>query len=446
MATQLKLRDTTLNGITDAAVADLILDMVDAFGASSDTTVTNTTAGGTQIQLTKTVGGSTVAWISGRAPAGGFTLTAADISAWQRESNMNANIQGSFRIFKRTAAGVLTELAGGPFLDSAEMNTADREDLWTANPTDTAFAENDRIVLKVYLANFGTMGGGFTGTHTFNAASAATGDSFFNIAETVAFKAEAVIASGDGSSAGTSTVLAVGMALFLAVASAAGTSTATAVGEVVGGFTEATASAAGTSTAAGVGRSTGAGAGSAAGTATVSGVGRATFSAQGQAPASAIVTGIGRSTAASIGAAAGTSTASAVGASSGIGSGVGSAAGSSTAQGVGASTAVAVGASAGGSTVAGAGAAILSGVGASVGLSTTAGVGTSTGAGVGASTGSSTASATAISWAGAIAAASGTSTASAVGIDAGAPMLTAVARPGASMFSTTGSLTRNSTR
>ena len=386
MATQLKLRNTTLNGITDTGDG-ILYDMVAAFGAGSDTTVTNTTAGGTQIQLTKTAGGATVAWISGRAPAGGFTLTAADISAWQHESNMNANIQGSFRIFKRTAAGVVTELAGGPFTDGAEMNTAAREDLWTANPTDTAFAENDRILIRVYLANFGTMGGGFTGTLTFNAASGSTGDSFFNIAETVAFKAEPVTSPADGSSTGTSTVLGVGMALFLAIASAAGTSTAAAVGEVVGGFAEATGSAAGTSTATGAGRSTAGGAGSAAGAATVSGVGRATFSAQGQAPASAIVTGIGRSTAASVGASAGTSTAAAVGSSSGIGSGAGSAAGSSAAAAVGRSTAASVGASTGSSTAAATGQAFLSGAASSTSASTAVGVGSATSAAVGSSAG-----------------------------------------------------------
>lgn len=163
----------------------------DAPGSSSDTVVTNTTANGTEIQATKTAGGSTVAWISGRVPAGGFTLTAVDISLWQIESNMNANIGGRFRLFKRTSGGTITELAGGPFDDGAEMGTTNTEDTWTGNPTDTAFAEDDRIILRYYLTNAGTMGGSFTGTMTFNAADAATGDSFLNLAETVAFKSDA---------------------------------------------------------------------------------------------------------------------------------------------------------------------------------------------------------------------------------------------------------------
>jgi len=162
----------------------------DAPGSSADTVVTNTVASGTEIQATKTAGGSTVAWISGRVPAGGFTLTAVDISLWQVESNMNANIGGRFRLFKRTAAGTITELGGGPFDDGSEMGTSNTEDTWTGNPTDTAFSEDDRIILRYYLTNILTMGGSFTGTMTFNAAAGATGDSFLNLAETVAFKSD----------------------------------------------------------------------------------------------------------------------------------------------------------------------------------------------------------------------------------------------------------------
>lgn len=165
--------------------------MVDAFGAAADTCVTDTVASGTEIQLTKTAAGLTVAWISGRVPAGGFTLTSTDISAWQHESNMLANIGGRFRVFRYQAGPTITELGGGPFNDGVEMNTAAREDTWAGPVTDQAFSENDRILLRVYLTNVGTMASGHTGTLTFNAASAATGDSFFNIAETVVFKAEA---------------------------------------------------------------------------------------------------------------------------------------------------------------------------------------------------------------------------------------------------------------
>lgn len=192
MATKLFLRNTQDNGITDAAVAAVIFDMLPTAGSASDTAGASTTASGTEIQYVDhlTLNPVTVAWISGRAPAGGFTLTAADISVWQHESNMNANIGGRFRIYKYSG-GTLTELGGGPFNDGVEMNTAAREDTWAANPTDTSFAENDRIVLKLFITNVGTMASGHTGTLTYNAADGTTGDSFFNIAETVTFKDEA---------------------------------------------------------------------------------------------------------------------------------------------------------------------------------------------------------------------------------------------------------------
>jgi hypothetical protein len=201
MATKLVLRNTTLNGIVDAAIASIIYDMVTAFGSSVDTAVTDTAASGTEIQLTKTSGGSTVAWVSGRVPAGGFTLTTSDISAWFIESSMNANAGGRLRVYKYSG-GSLTEIGGGPFDDGVEFSsTSDTEMTWLANVTDTALAEDDRIVVKLFLTNVGTMAGGFTCTHKFNAADAATGDSFFNINETVTFKPENQTISGVGAMA-----------------------------------------------------------------------------------------------------------------------------------------------------------------------------------------------------------------------------------------------------
>jgi hypothetical protein len=191
MATKLFLRSTQNNGI-----GATYYDMVVAAGAAADTAVVNTAASGTEIQWTKTAGGAVAQWISGRVPAGGFTLTSTDISIWAAESNAQANAGGRFRVFKRAANGVETELGGGPFNDGVEFGTANTEMLWVGNVTDTAFAEDDRILLKLYITNIGTMGSGRTCTLTFNAADGQTGDSFFNIAETVTFKGETAALSG----------------------------------------------------------------------------------------------------------------------------------------------------------------------------------------------------------------------------------------------------------
>lgn len=174
--------------------------MITTAGAGADTDVVTLTDGGTNIQWTNTAGGSSIAWISGRVPAGGFTLTATDISVWLHESNMNDEAKGRYRVYKYTpGVPTITELGGGPFDDDVELvPTTPTEMTWAGNVTDTAFAENDRILLRLFATNFTTMTAG-TATLTFNAADAATGDSFFNIAETVAFKAEDIpAASGTG--------------------------------------------------------------------------------------------------------------------------------------------------------------------------------------------------------------------------------------------------------
>lgn len=193
MATKLFLRQTTTNGIGSGYLDMLTTAGVGGAGGAS----VATTASGTEIQFRDGGQVAIVQWISGRTPAGGFTLTATDISVWCQESNMSANCGGRYRVFKRTNAGVETEIAGGPFNDGIEFSLAPTvtEMTWTGNVTDTAFEENDRILLKVYITNVGTMAGGHNCDLGYDGADGASNDSFFNIAETVTFKAEDV-ASG----------------------------------------------------------------------------------------------------------------------------------------------------------------------------------------------------------------------------------------------------------
>jgi hypothetical protein len=183
MATTLYFRNTTTNGI--GSYYDLIITA----GSASDTGVVDTVGSGTEIQWTKTAGGAEMAFITGRVPSGGFTLTDTNISAWCEESAANANCGGRYRVFKYTDSEV--EVAGGPFDDGVEFGGAPTEMTWSGNVTDTAFAEDDRIVVKLYITNVGTMGANRDCTFTFNAADAQTGDSWFQIAENVTFKAEA---------------------------------------------------------------------------------------------------------------------------------------------------------------------------------------------------------------------------------------------------------------
>ncbi len=191
MATKLFLKNTSVNRITDTGDG-FVYDMTTTAGGASDTAVVTLTNGGTNIQWTKTAGGTSIAWISGRVPSGGFTLTTSDVSAWLQESNGNDEAGGRLRIYKYTpGTPTITELTGSPFDDGVEMDSMSPTEMtWVCNPTDTAFAENDRILIRLFATNTTTMTAG-TATLTFNAADAATGDSFFNINENVTFKPDA---------------------------------------------------------------------------------------------------------------------------------------------------------------------------------------------------------------------------------------------------------------
>ena len=163
-------------------------DMDYEIGASTDTGVVTTTASGTEIQWTKTAGGTAMAWISRRIETG-FTLTTATANIWAIESAASVNAGGRCRIFKYSG-GVETELGGGPFDDGVEFSSMSNTLMtWTANVTDTAFAKGDRIIVKFYATNQGTMGAG-TATLTFNNTNASSANSNLTLNENVVFQGE----------------------------------------------------------------------------------------------------------------------------------------------------------------------------------------------------------------------------------------------------------------
>lgn len=179
---KLYLRNTQAN-----AIGATYYDMLTTAGSSADTGVVASTAAGTEIQLTKTSGGALVNFVTPPLSAG-FTLTTADISVWAKEDNALTNVGARARLFRRESNGTETELAGGPFDDGVEFTTSDAEYTWTANFTDTAFIAGDRLLLKLYITNIGVMVTG-DATFTFNAADAATGDSFINVTPLLTFSA-----------------------------------------------------------------------------------------------------------------------------------------------------------------------------------------------------------------------------------------------------------------
>lgn len=192
MATKLFLRNTTTNGITDTGDG-IVYDMLTTAGAAADDDVVTTTSGGSNIQWTQSAGGSTIAFISGRVPAGGFTLDGqVDMSVWALESAMAVNAQIGIRLFRYEPGPTITEISSQNN-DGVELGTAITEMTWAygAASINQAFSENDRFLVRLICtaAPALSMGAG-TATIRFNAADAATGDSFVQIAENVTFKAE----------------------------------------------------------------------------------------------------------------------------------------------------------------------------------------------------------------------------------------------------------------
>ena len=185
MATKLFLRSTTDNAI------GVYKDMLTTAGSGIVNRLTDTVASGTQVQFNTDGVAPVLEWISGRAPSGGFTLSGTmTFSIWAYESNMSANCGARARVFKRTLAGVETEVLGGPWNDGVEFGTSNAELTWTGTPTSTVFVEDDRIIVRFYLTNIGTMASGHICFLHWDSANASTGDSFFQINETVTFKAE----------------------------------------------------------------------------------------------------------------------------------------------------------------------------------------------------------------------------------------------------------------
>lgn len=208
MATQLFLRDRGTSAV------GRYRDLMTTRGPVAISMTCDTTASGTQIQFgvgnVSGAGAFALEWISGRSPVGGWTLSGTvTFNIWGLENSMSANIGLRARLFKITAAGSESEIGGGPFDDGVEMGTSSAAMNWTGTPSSTAFSEDDRLIVRIYITNIGTMGGGFNGQMVYNGpTAAASGDSYIQLTETVTFKDNALplqwYAHFDGADASTS--------------------------------------------------------------------------------------------------------------------------------------------------------------------------------------------------------------------------------------------------
>lgn len=187
MATRFYLTDTA-SDINPGSELEQKLSLT--AGASLATTTTNTTASGTNIRVTATAGGTIVQWLS--APLDGVDIsgTVITFNLWVAESNMSANIQPGISVWICNNDGTQrTDVLGGtidtPASEMAVTTRAVKNFLETA-ANSKVIAAGERLQVLVYISNFGTMGGGFTGSMGYSGPTAAAdGDSWVEFTPTI---------------------------------------------------------------------------------------------------------------------------------------------------------------------------------------------------------------------------------------------------------------------
>ena len=186
-ATKLRLH-TTASEVAGYKAMDTQL------GPLKVTAVTNSASSGTDIQVTTTAGGATLAWISDPI-ASGFALSGTVTgNPYTLESNGSANTSIRIRLYQYTGGSEGAAIA--TCQAAAEATTSITVKGCTVTPTSTVFAVGDRIVAKLFLENCsatsgcptGTMAGSQTNTVDYDGATgAADGDTYIQLTESVTF-------------------------------------------------------------------------------------------------------------------------------------------------------------------------------------------------------------------------------------------------------------------
>lgn len=140
--------------------------------------VTNTAAGPSSgIQVTRTAGGTALAWLTD--PLNGLALTAATwtLHAWAKESNAAANAALRWQVLRWTVAEGSTVLDDNQGTELG-LTTAD-SNLTSGAATAITLTDGDRLVIKVLVDDAGTLATGYTVTLAYNGQHPrAEGDSY----------------------------------------------------------------------------------------------------------------------------------------------------------------------------------------------------------------------------------------------------------------------------
>jgi hypothetical protein len=140
------------------------LALVDSRNSGSTalvTSVTATAASGTKIAMTKTSGGTTLKWIT-KPLRKAVTISAvpAFVTCWAKEDNAAANTSFGFDLFRYTS-GAEWSTSFLAYANTTEVTTtAANTKVVTGNltaSTASTFAAGDRLVIKGYVVNVGTM-------------------------------------------------------------------------------------------------------------------------------------------------------------------------------------------------------------------------------------------------------------------------------------------------
>jgi hypothetical protein len=185
---KLILRRTNLNGI------GTLFDALEAQGSTAATSgVVNTVASGTEIQWTRTAGGTVLEWISGRLkpPTWQATAPTGNGMFWASESNVTANCTMRIKVFKRDVLGQETLVYTKSYSTEFSTTTATPGSQAGGTLVATPVFEDERLIIRVYIIPVGTMGGGQTCTFVYDHnVVAAAGDSFMSFLEGPSFKSE----------------------------------------------------------------------------------------------------------------------------------------------------------------------------------------------------------------------------------------------------------------
>jgi hypothetical protein len=169
---------------SDAGIGTFF-DLLVTRGASAATTgVVTTQSGGTQIQWTRTAGGTLLEWLSPRLRdavdlvndlAGGKNIT---VVMTGNESATAANCSHRSKVF-HWRKGVETEVFSADHASEFTTSLAERiVSMITAGMSFTpmTFEPDDRIILRLYIIPVGTMGGSRTCTVSYDVNTGSVGD------------------------------------------------------------------------------------------------------------------------------------------------------------------------------------------------------------------------------------------------------------------------------